>query len=380
MTIHRRTLLTSSLALAVAGPLAPPARAQAASHLLAYDSEAQLREALERWQQRSQRLRQDGVRRRAESAAGARQRGAEQPEHGRCQEHGRAGSGAAGGGRGGRRRVDHQRADGRRRRGRHRQARRRLPDRAAARPPVHGARRRRRLAADRRRRRLRAGREPARRLVRRAAGVGPRRGGDRLLVCARRHRDRPVRARRRRRPALPRDASPALVRLLQLAQLREPADRPQAGVLHADLAVAVGSRSRGSSFRPRGAGRARPTRWASSASCRPRACTAPTTSSSRASRWRCTPSPRANSAATICAANPPPCSARRAACSTCRRARSTCGPAAGAASRWCPASASSRRARCRPCSACRSTAPRRARSRPPACRSTRCRFSRRAAT
>jgi hypothetical protein len=65
MTIYRRTLLTSSLALAMAGAFAPATRAQSASHLLAYDNEAQMREALERWLQRSQR--QAGERRRAES-------------------------------------------------------------------------------------------------------------------------------------------------------------------------------------------------------------------------------------------------------------------------------------------------------------------------
>ena len=65
MTIDRRTLLSSSLALSVAGVLRP-ARAQSPGHLLAYDSERQMREALERWQQRSQR--QAGERRRAEVA------------------------------------------------------------------------------------------------------------------------------------------------------------------------------------------------------------------------------------------------------------------------------------------------------------------------
>ena len=66
MTIHRRTLLTSSLALAIAGPFTSPARAEA-GHLMAYDSDGQMREALERWQQRSQR--QAGERRRAEGQA-----------------------------------------------------------------------------------------------------------------------------------------------------------------------------------------------------------------------------------------------------------------------------------------------------------------------
>lgn len=52
MPIDRRTLLTSSLALA-AGTLAPAARGGLASHLAAYLDENQLREALERWQARS---------------------------------------------------------------------------------------------------------------------------------------------------------------------------------------------------------------------------------------------------------------------------------------------------------------------------------------
>jgi len=65
MTIYRRTLLTHSLALAATGLFAPVGRAQAASHLTPYDSEAQMHEALERWQQRWQR--QAGERRRAES-------------------------------------------------------------------------------------------------------------------------------------------------------------------------------------------------------------------------------------------------------------------------------------------------------------------------
>jgi len=67
MTMHRRTFLTSSLALATAGAFTPPAWGQATSHLIAYDSEAQMREALERWQQRSQR--QAGERRREAALA-----------------------------------------------------------------------------------------------------------------------------------------------------------------------------------------------------------------------------------------------------------------------------------------------------------------------
>ena len=66
MTIHRRTLLTGSLALAATGAIAPAVRAQPSGHLLAYDSESQMREALERWQQRSKPLAAE--RRRAEPA------------------------------------------------------------------------------------------------------------------------------------------------------------------------------------------------------------------------------------------------------------------------------------------------------------------------
>ncbi|MCG3188612.1 MAG: hypothetical protein LKCHEGNO_00721 [Burkholderiaceae bacterium] len=52
MPIDRRTLLTSTLALAASG-LVPAARGAPASHLAAYLDESQLREALERWQARS---------------------------------------------------------------------------------------------------------------------------------------------------------------------------------------------------------------------------------------------------------------------------------------------------------------------------------------
>ena len=62
MTIQRRTLLTSSLALAVTGTLVPPALAQAANHLMAYASEAEMRQALARWQEQS-RQRQSAGRR-----------------------------------------------------------------------------------------------------------------------------------------------------------------------------------------------------------------------------------------------------------------------------------------------------------------------------
>ena len=56
MTIPRRTFLTRSLALAASSSaLAPASRAEPSSHLTPYDGEAQLRQALERWQQRSQR-------------------------------------------------------------------------------------------------------------------------------------------------------------------------------------------------------------------------------------------------------------------------------------------------------------------------------------
>src|SRR5262245_37148660 len=56
MTIDRRTLLTHSVTLAASGflPAAARAASESASHLLAYDSESQMREALERWRRRSQ--------------------------------------------------------------------------------------------------------------------------------------------------------------------------------------------------------------------------------------------------------------------------------------------------------------------------------------
>lgn len=52
MTIDRRTLLSRSLA-AAASALVPAAKALPASHLAAYDSESQMREALARWHERS---------------------------------------------------------------------------------------------------------------------------------------------------------------------------------------------------------------------------------------------------------------------------------------------------------------------------------------
>ena len=286
----------------------------------------------------------------------------------------------------GRGRVDHQRADRRRRRRRHRQARRRPSGDPAPRPAVHGARRRRRAAAGGRCRRLRARQQPGRRLVRRAAGVGPTRGGDRLQLCARRHRDRPVRARRRRqRCAYRATLPPAHLRLLLVAQLREPADRPQAGVLHADAAARRRARAVAAVARRCAAGTATPTRRASSASCRPRACTAPTTSSIRASRWRCTPSPSCELGAAPTAlrihrgARPGRPRVLRVAGLGLRVDQQLRRRHAAAVADARNAAAASSRVRCRPCSAFRSTAPRRARSRPPACRSTRCRSSRTAA-
>ena len=65
MTIDRRTLLTATLALGGTSML--PVRAQGAPHLTAYASEAQMREALERWRERSQQ--RAGERRRAEAPA-----------------------------------------------------------------------------------------------------------------------------------------------------------------------------------------------------------------------------------------------------------------------------------------------------------------------
>ena len=65
MTIDRRTLLTATLALGGTSML--PVRAQAAGQLTAYVTEGQMREALERWRERSQQ--RAGERRRAEAPA-----------------------------------------------------------------------------------------------------------------------------------------------------------------------------------------------------------------------------------------------------------------------------------------------------------------------
>ncbi|HEU5296053.1 MAG TPA: beta-propeller domain-containing protein [Burkholderiaceae bacterium] len=65
MTIDRRTLLTSGLALGLSGAMRAT-RAQPSAHLSPYDSETQMREALERWRQRSQQ--QGGASRRLEAA------------------------------------------------------------------------------------------------------------------------------------------------------------------------------------------------------------------------------------------------------------------------------------------------------------------------
>jgi len=73
MQIPRRTFLSGSLASAVAAAWPPLTRAQGASRqLLAYDGEAQMREALELWQQRSQQQAQT-ARRSTGTAANAAQ-------------------------------------------------------------------------------------------------------------------------------------------------------------------------------------------------------------------------------------------------------------------------------------------------------------------
>ena len=94
-------------------------------------------------------------------------------------------------------------------------------------------------------RRLRAGRRPAWRVVRRAADLGLDGRRDRLQLRARRHRDRAVRPRPRRLAGLPRHIPPAQLRLLLVAQLREPAGRQQARVLHADAPAPVRASGRG---------------------------------------------------------------------------------------------------------------------------------------
>jgi hypothetical protein len=58
MPIPRRTFLASALATTVTTPLAPPAWGVTPNTLTAYASEAEMRQALERWQQRSQRQRE----------------------------------------------------------------------------------------------------------------------------------------------------------------------------------------------------------------------------------------------------------------------------------------------------------------------------------
>ncbi len=73
MQIPRRTFLSGSLACSMAAAWPPLAGAQGGSrHLLAYEGEAQMREALERWQQRSQQQAQT-ARRSAQMAGNAAQ-------------------------------------------------------------------------------------------------------------------------------------------------------------------------------------------------------------------------------------------------------------------------------------------------------------------
>jgi len=138
----------------------------------------------------------------------------------------------SGGGQRGERGFHHQRAARGRGRRRHRQAARRAPGDPAPRPPVHGEGGRQAARARLGRRCLRPRRGPARRLVRRDARFRQHRCRDRLQLPARRHRDRVVRPLRRRATALQVHAPPALQRLLPVAQLRQPPDRLQAGVLH----------------------------------------------------------------------------------------------------------------------------------------------------
>ena len=330
MTIHRRTLLTSSLALAVAGPLSPSARARAASHLLAYDSEAQMREALERWHQRSQQLRQDGVRRRAESAAVQDSAALNSLSMGAAKSMAApAAAPPAVAEAAGAESITNVQTAGVDEGGIVKRAGDSLVD-PAPRPAVHRARGRRRPAAGRRCRRLRAG-QP----TRRAPGTtncwssGRDGGGDRLQLCARRHRDRPVRARRATAACATAPPPPAQLRLLLVAQLREPADRPQAGLLHARRCCRPGARSRGQQFPA-------VRRWQGEADApaqferilpatrvyRTDDDFDPGAAAGAAHRDQLRPA-----AAPTCAANRPPCSGRPGACSTSRKARSTCGPA-----------------------------------------------------
>jgi len=68
MLIHRRSLLATALAATMTLPLALPAFAQARKTLTAYASEAELREALERWQAEAQRVQRESRRAMAEGS------------------------------------------------------------------------------------------------------------------------------------------------------------------------------------------------------------------------------------------------------------------------------------------------------------------------
>ena len=299
---------------------------------MAYDSEAQLREALERWQQRSQR---NGRRASQRVGGSARQRrDHEQPGVRRRQEHGGAGTAAVAQAAADESitNVQHGGVD----EGGIVKRARRPPRRAAARPPVHGARRRRRAAAGRRCRRLSApGSRPGGRLVRRDADLRQHDRRDRLQLRARRHRDRPVRASRRR--ARSRYSATYHLRSNDYYSSRNYASRligRQAGLLHADSACSPGAPSRAQQFpamrewqRGRDAA-GLPAHRAGHAHLPHRRRVRP------ASRWRCT-------RVTVCdlgerraaIASPPRCSGPPGACSTCRTARSTCGRRSGGASR-----------------------------------------------
>ena len=175
------------------------------------------------------------------------------------------------------------------------------------------------------RRRLRRGHRPGRRLVRRDADVGQHHRGDRLQLRARRHRDRPVRDLADRPADLQIHLSPALERLLLVAQLREPADRLQARVLHPALPQSLGRHCRPARSRRCASGARARRRRSSSASRRPRASTAPTRSSIRTRASRCTACRCATSPRPRWTARAPRCSASPGACSTSRPARCTSG-------------------------------------------------------
>ena len=179
--------------------------------------------------------------------------------------------------------------------------------------------RRRRARAGLGRRRLRPRRRPARRLVRRDADLRQHHRRDRLQLRARRHRDRAVRDLARGPARATGDLPPALERLLLVAQLREPADRQQARLLHAALPQPL--RRRPVRAVPGAAPLATGRHGRRLQAHRARDAHLPHRRAARSVRRasRCTRSRSATSRSPSSIARAPRCSARRDACSTCRR-------------------------------------------------------------